>query len=83
MMTGMQRLESRNCGSEARAVGLAGFGQQGSDKARRFREAATAREIEMDEDMHRACKGPGAATLRHPVASLPDLPSKTSCRTRK
>ena len=39
--------------------------------------------MEMDEDMYRACKGPGAATFRHPVASLPDLLSKTSRRTRK
>ena len=37
----------------------------------------------MDEDMYRACKGLGAATFRHPVASLPDLPSKTSRRTRQ
>jgi len=37
----------------------------------------------MDEDMYRACKGPGAATFRHPVVSLPDLLSKTSRRTRQ
>ena len=64
-----------------KAVGLAELLKQGVDHAHRFREGATAREIEMDEDMYRACKGPGAATFRHPVASLPGLPSKTSRRT--
>ena len=39
-----------------KAVGLAELLSQGVDHAHRFREAATAREIEMDEDMYRACK---------------------------
>ena len=45
-----------------KAVGLAELLSQGVDHAHRFREAATAREIEMDEDMCRGYKGPGASS---------------------
>ena len=42
-----------------KAVGLAELLQQSVDYAHRFREAATAREIEMDEDMLQGLyKGP-------------------------
>jgi hypothetical protein len=64
-------------------VGLAELLSQGVGRAHRFREVAAAREIEMDGDMCRGCKGPGAATFRYTVASLPGLPSKTSRRTRQ
>ena len=50
-MGAMQHLESRIYTSETKAIGLAGFGQQGSDHAQRFREAATSKEIEMNEIM--------------------------------
>jgi hypothetical protein len=59
-----------------KAVGLTELMSQGVGRAHRFRDAAAAREIEMDGDMCRGCKGPGATTFRHPVASLPGMPSK-------
>jgi hypothetical protein len=66
-----------------KAVGLAELLSQGVDHAHRFREVATARESEMDEDMRRGCNGPGAATFRHPAASLPGRSSEASRRTRQ
>jgi hypothetical protein len=61
---------------KTKAVGLAELISQGVDHPNCFREVATTREIEMDEDICRGCKGPGAVTFRHPAASLPGLPSK-------
>ena len=82
-MGAMQHLESRICAGEMRVVGLTEFGHQGADHAQRFREAVTAKGIEMNENMGRGCRGSGAALTRHTGDSLPSLPSTTSRRTHQ